>query len=175
MLIEELELGGFLSYRKRQKIRLYDVTSCLITGMISGDADLSNGTGKSALLEMIPFNFFGKEAGRSDRPPGPRSASTFADFTMQPASGISPVPFSSCDWNPQYFGALLKTQTGEVAKLDKIGLRLVHLRKPAEGIVDGFDRQLIPDITREPKVRNYDGSSLDKMPDMLISAPKQSR
>lgn len=37
-----------------------------------------------------------------------------------------------------------------------------------KGIVDGFDRQLFPDITREPKVRNYDGSSLDKMPDMLI-------
>ncbi len=37
-----------------------------------------------------------------------------------------------------------------------------------KGVVDGFDRQLFPDITREPKVRNYDGSSLDKMPDMLI-------
>ena len=37
-----------------------------------------------------------------------------------------------------------------------------------KSVVDGFDRQLFPDITREPKVRNYDGSSLDKMPDMLI-------
>ena len=26
-----------------------------------------------------------------------------------------------------------------------------------KGVVDGFDRQLFPDITREPKVRNYDG------------------
>lgn len=37
-----------------------------------------------------------------------------------------------------------------------------------KGVVDGFDRQLFPDITREPKVRNYNGSSIDKMPDMLI-------
>lgn len=36
------------------------------------------------------------------------------------------------------------------------------------GIVDGFDRQLFTVITRESKVRNYDGTKLDKMPDLLI-------
>ena len=38
-----------------------------------------------------------------------------------------------------------------------------------KGVVDGFDRQLFADIKREPKVRNYDESHLDRMPDMLIS------
>ncbi|MFA4835460.1 MAG: hypothetical protein WC749_05250 [Dehalococcoidia bacterium] len=36
------------------------------------------------------------------------------------------------------------------------------------GIVDGFDRQLFTVVTRESKVRNYDGAKLDKMPDLLI-------
>ncbi len=66
MFIEEIELGGFLSYQKRQKVDLKEVTSCLVTGRILDDSDLSNGAGKSSLFEMIPFNFFGKEAGRSD-------------------------------------------------------------------------------------------------------------
>ncbi len=37
-----------------------------------------------------------------------------------------------------------------------------------KGIVEGFDRQLFTVVTRESKVRNYDGSMLDKMPDLLI-------
>jgi hypothetical protein len=37
-----------------------------------------------------------------------------------------------------------------------------------KGIVDGFDRELFTVITREPKVRNYNGANLDKMPDILI-------
>jgi len=37
-----------------------------------------------------------------------------------------------------------------------------------KGIVKGFDRQLFTVVTRESKVRNYDGAMLDKMPDLLI-------
>lgn len=37
-----------------------------------------------------------------------------------------------------------------------------------KGLVDGFDRQLFTVVTRESKVCNYDGSKLDKMPDMLV-------
>jgi len=35
-------------------------------------------------------------------------------------------------------------------------------------VVEGFDRQLFTTVTRESKVRNYDGTHLDKMPDLLI-------
>jgi hypothetical protein len=38
----------------------------------------------------------------------------------------------------------------------------------SKGVVDGFDRQLFTVVAREPKVRNYDGAKLDKMPDLLI-------
>jgi hypothetical protein len=34
--------------------------------------------------------------------------------------------------------------------------------------VDGFDRQLFSKPTRESKLRNYNGETLDKMPDLLI-------
>ncbi len=37
-----------------------------------------------------------------------------------------------------------------------------------KGIVAGFDRELFTTVTRESKVRNYDGAHLDKMPDLLI-------
>jgi len=37
-----------------------------------------------------------------------------------------------------------------------------------KGVVEGFDRQLFTVVTREAKVRNYDGAMLDKMPDLLI-------
>lgn len=37
-----------------------------------------------------------------------------------------------------------------------------------KGIVDGFDRDHFTVITREAKVRNYDGTNLDKMPDLLV-------
>jgi hypothetical protein len=37
-----------------------------------------------------------------------------------------------------------------------------------QGIVEGFDRDHFTVVTREAKVRNYDGTNLDKMPDMLV-------
>jgi hypothetical protein len=37
-----------------------------------------------------------------------------------------------------------------------------------KSIVPGFDRQLFTVVTREAKVRNYDRTMLDKMPDLLI-------
>jgi len=37
-----------------------------------------------------------------------------------------------------------------------------------KGVVEGFDRQLFTVVTRESKVRNYDGAMLDKRPDLLI-------
>jgi hypothetical protein len=37
-----------------------------------------------------------------------------------------------------------------------------------KGVVEGFDRQLFTVVTREAKLRNYDGAKLDKMPDLLI-------
>ena len=38
----------------------------------------------------------------------------------------------------------------------------------AQGLVEGFNRELFTTITRESKLRNYDGETLDKMPDLLI-------
>jgi hypothetical protein len=35
-------------------------------------------------------------------------------------------------------------------------------------VVEGFDRELLTVVTREAKVRNYDGAHLDKMPDLLF-------
>ena len=37
-----------------------------------------------------------------------------------------------------------------------------------KGLVDGFDEERFTIVTREAKVRNYDGARLDKMPDLLI-------
>lgn len=37
-----------------------------------------------------------------------------------------------------------------------------------KGVVLGFDRQLFTVVTRDAKLRNYDGAKLDKMPDLLI-------
>ena len=34
--------------------------------------------------------------------------------------------------------------------------------------MDGFDREVFASVRREPKVRNFNGSSLDKMPDLLV-------
>ena len=34
--------------------------------------------------------------------------------------------------------------------------------------VDGFNHELFTTVTRESKVRNYDGTKLDKMPDLLV-------
>ena len=39
----------------------------------------------------------------------------------------------------------------------------------AQGLVEGFDRERFTVVTREKKVRNYDGTMLDKMPDLHIS------
>lgn len=44
-----------------------------------------------------------------------------------------------------------------------------------KGVVDGFDRQLFTVVTRESKLRNYDGANLDKMPDLLIGLADRSR
>lgn len=66
MLVEQITLEGFLSYKKRQTIDLSDVTTCLVLGRINGDIELSNGAGKSSLFEAIPVNFFGKGSGRAD-------------------------------------------------------------------------------------------------------------
>ncbi len=38
----------------------------------------------------------------------------------------------------------------------------------AGGIVEGFDREHFTVVTREPKIRNFDGSNLDKMPDLVV-------
>jgi len=35
-------------------------------------------------------------------------------------------------------------------------------------VVEGFDKELLTVITRESKLRSYDGSHLDKMPDLLF-------
>jgi len=37
-----------------------------------------------------------------------------------------------------------------------------------KGIVDGFDREVFASVHREPKIRNFNGSNLDKMPDLLV-------
>ncbi len=37
-----------------------------------------------------------------------------------------------------------------------------------KGLVDGFDREVFATVRREPKVRTFSGSSLDKMPDLLV-------
>jgi hypothetical protein len=37
-----------------------------------------------------------------------------------------------------------------------------------KGLVEGFDREIIASVRREPKARNFNGDSLDKMPDLLV-------
>lgn len=37
-----------------------------------------------------------------------------------------------------------------------------------QNVVEGFDRELLTVVTRESKIRNYDGDHLDKMPDLLF-------
>lgn len=66
MQLEQLEIEGFLSYRKKQTIDLSVIFKCLVLGQINGDPELSNGAGKSGLLEAIPVCFFGKGSGRAD-------------------------------------------------------------------------------------------------------------
>ncbi len=36
------------------------------------------------------------------------------------------------------------------------------------GLVDGFDKERFTVVMRESKLRNYDGTKLDKMPDLLV-------
>jgi exonuclease SbcC len=64
MILEQETLEGFLSYRKRQTIDLRGLSVCLINGARDGDVSLSNGAGKSALLESMLVNFYGKFGGR---------------------------------------------------------------------------------------------------------------
>jgi hypothetical protein len=37
-----------------------------------------------------------------------------------------------------------------------------------KNVVDGFDREVFASVRREPKVRSFNGNSLDKMPDLLV-------
>ena len=37
-----------------------------------------------------------------------------------------------------------------------------------KGIVEGFDREIFASVHRDPKVRNFNGDNLDKMPDLLV-------
>ncbi len=37
-----------------------------------------------------------------------------------------------------------------------------------KGVVEGFDREIFASVHREPKVRNFNGDHLDKMPDLLV-------
>ncbi|MBE0540509.1 MAG: hypothetical protein IH623_03900 [Verrucomicrobia bacterium] len=37
-----------------------------------------------------------------------------------------------------------------------------------KGVVNGFDREVFASMRREPKVRNFNGSHPDKMPDLLV-------
>jgi hypothetical protein len=37
-----------------------------------------------------------------------------------------------------------------------------------KGLVDGFDREVFASVRREPKIRNFNGTNLDKMPDLLV-------
>jgi hypothetical protein len=37
-----------------------------------------------------------------------------------------------------------------------------------KGMVEGFDREIFASVHREPKVRNFNGSNPDKMPDLLV-------
>jgi len=37
-----------------------------------------------------------------------------------------------------------------------------------KGVVDGFDREVFASVHREPKIRNFNGRNLDKMPDLLV-------
>src|SRR5438128_12029278 len=37
-----------------------------------------------------------------------------------------------------------------------------------KGVVGGFDREVFASVRREPKVRNFNGSNPDKMPDLLV-------
>jgi len=41
-------------------------------------------------------------------------------------------------------------------------------------VVEGFDRELLTAVTRESKLRTYDGSHLDKMPDLLFGLSDRS-
>ena len=38
-----------------------------------------------------------------------------------------------------------------------------------KGVVEGFDREVFASMHREPKVRNFNGSNPDKMPDLLVN------
>ena len=66
MIPEQIIAEGFISYKKRQVIDLRGISVCLINGAINGDITRSNGSGKSALLETFPVNFFGKAGGRAN-------------------------------------------------------------------------------------------------------------
>jgi len=37
-----------------------------------------------------------------------------------------------------------------------------------QNVVEGFDRELLTTVTRDSKIENYDGTNIDKMPDLLF-------
>src|SRR5258706_11749279 len=37
-----------------------------------------------------------------------------------------------------------------------------------QNIVEGFDHELLTTVTRDSKIENYDGTNIDKMPDLLF-------
>jgi hypothetical protein len=37
-----------------------------------------------------------------------------------------------------------------------------------KGVVAGFDRNIFATVIREPKIRNFNGTNLDKMPDLFV-------
>lgn len=66
MIIEQIAIKGFLSYRDKQVINFPETSVCLVNGSIDFDTSLSNGSGKSGLFEAIPVNLFGKIGGRAE-------------------------------------------------------------------------------------------------------------
>ena len=59
----------------------------------------------------------------------------------------------------------------KTAKEDPLTLELFERLKDQvfnKGLINGFDRSIFSSINREPKVRNFDRSHPDKMPDLLI-------
>jgi DNA repair exonuclease SbcCD ATPase subunit len=67
MILEQIILEGFLSYKTKQTVTFDSDGVYLVNGSINGDFHLSNGAGKSGLFEVIPVNFWGKIGGRSDK------------------------------------------------------------------------------------------------------------
>jgi ABC-type Mn2+/Zn2+ transport system ATPase subunit len=54
MILEQITLEGFLSYKKRQTVKFDDDSLIyLVNGLINNDSSLSNGAGKSSLFDIL--------------------------------------------------------------------------------------------------------------------------